>query len=97
LVHGLYDVHTFFWFWVNHNFKKSNSSGFTGLASGMRYEDGDFDFKFEVGYFWSASQNEIIDGKIKSAYGRALFGSEEIAYLCSKKINCGLSIRCIKD
>jgi len=86
-----------FCFWIDNNNEKSNSSGFTGVASGIRYEDGDFDFKFEVGHFWSTSENELIDNNIITAYGRALFGNSEKAFLSSKKINCGLAIRCVKD
>jgi uncharacterized protein (TIGR02145 family) len=71
----------------------TNSSGFTALGAGIRYDNGPFDAQGQYGWFWSSS---VIGGV--GAWMRALetdlSGVGRIPY---GSLNWGLSVRCLKD
>lgn len=69
----------------------NNSSGFTGLPSGIREFDGSFgEWQYEC-YWWSKSESSRWN-----AYNRRLNNTEYISRQGNNK-NSGFSIRCIKD
>ena len=69
----------------------TNSSGFSGLAGGVRGSDGDFYYGGVSGYFWSASANGSY------AWGRRLNGVDTAVYRMSSYRPVGSSVRCVLD
>ena len=69
----------------------TNTSGFSGLAGGNRYYNGDFYSEGYYGYFWSASA----DGTF--AWGRNLFGGDTGVNRYSSYRRFGFSVRCVRD
>ena len=69
----------------------TNTSGFSGLAGGGRYNDGGFYYGGNFGYFWSASAFGT------NAWYRALIGGNtEVNRYDSNRRN-GFSVRCVLD
>ena len=79
-------------FWVSPNLDATNSSGFNGLPSGARGEDGSFSDLTFSGYFWSASQ---INSTNASYWFLDYAGGDVFNPAVNKKT--GKAIRCIKD
>lgn len=78
--------------WLAPNKGADNSSGFTALASGMRYFDGSFASVLYFTGIWSSTETGEKDLLYMSLnYGDATFSISNI------KRNQGFSIRCIKD
>ncbi len=78
--------------WQNPNTGATNSTGFTGLPGGYRYQSGIFDFVGQTGYWWSSGAYTT-----GNAYDRYLgFGDTYIYRSAPEKIE-GLSVRIIKD
>ena len=78
--------------WNSPNSGATNSSGFTGLPSGVRYGDGSFNLIGSDGYFWTSTENTTY-----SAFECGLSSSNSNAYNSALSTVCGLSVRCIKD
>lgn len=71
----------------------NDKSGFAGLPGGVRYVNGIFDVVGGIGYWWSASEENILYALLRTLNSRLIY--------CVKKFNynkgCGLSVRCLKD
>jgi uncharacterized protein (TIGR02145 family) len=79
-------------FWLSPNLEGINSTGFSGLPGGIRYDDGTFFATGKDAYWWSSTETGT-DG----AWDRSLFyASKDITRVNNPKKN-GASIRCIKD
>ncbi len=78
--------------WSNPNIGADNSSGFSALPSGLRYNSGYFDGLGNDGYWWSATESTS-----DNAYYRFIdCHVTEVTNNNGTKA-FGLSIRCIKD
>jgi uncharacterized protein (TIGR02145 family) len=70
----------------------NNSSGFSALPGGIRYNKADFIYNGKNGYWWTSTP--ISDAKALSRFMSSTDGSI-LTYVYQKKQ--GLSVRCIKD
>ena len=70
----------------------TNSSGFSGLPAGNRFDDGSFGYVGEYGNWWSSSEVDTDDAVIRGLYYKDGTVGQ---YSLSKK--WGLSVRCLKD
>jgi len=78
--------------WEAPNEAASNSSGFTGLPGGMRFQEGQFDHMGKNGLFWSSSRDsESLANYLTLTYNSAASFRTRI-YKRS-----GFSCRCVKD
>ena len=69
----------------------TNSSGFSGLPGGFRYNDGFFDLAGYYGIWWSSSPNG------SDAWSRTLANSSENVNRSYGAPRNGFSVRCIYD
>jgi uncharacterized protein (TIGR02145 family) len=69
----------------------TNTSGFSALAGGNRYYDGNFYNGGDNGYFWSSSP----DGT--NAFARALGSGDTEVYRLNNDQRGGFSVRCVLD
>jgi uncharacterized protein (TIGR02145 family) len=84
---------TGFTHWASPNGGASNSSGFTGLPGGLRYDGYGYSSLTYNGYFWSSSQTDVTYAwKYWLQYGNAYLGRDSY-YL---KVY-GFSVRCLKE
>jgi uncharacterized protein (TIGR02145 family) len=69
-----------------------NSSGFKGVGTGIRFDDGTFGYQLYRTEFWASDEYDLVDG-----YTRGLwFNRPDMTYMnISKKTGC--IVRCIKD
>ena len=82
-------------FWASPNSDATNSSGFSGLPGGYRFNQGPFNFINEFGIWWSSSETSTTD-----AWGRSLnYGGSGNDNAGSGSANkaFGGSVRLIKD
>jgi uncharacterized protein (TIGR02145 family) len=78
--------------WTVPNIGATNSSKFTALPGGLRYELGSFTYISEIGDWWSATESGT-----NTALGRFLdYGNTRVQPTDSNK-QFGRSVRCIKD
>ncbi len=77
--------------WQDPNTEATNSSGFTGLPGGTRYNTGSFDNMNFVSYWWTAT------GDPGGAWYRELLWNEGNAYRYGHLLTNGMSVRCVKD
>jgi len=77
---------------VGHNLSINNKSGFTGLPSGMRNNNGTFSGLGTGAYWWSSSANS----NDMNNWGRGICYYRMDLFSYAPK-DCGLSVRCIKD
>ncbi len=78
--------------WKSPNDGATNSSLFSALPAGTRYDVGDFSFFGSNGYWWSSSEYNTT-----TAWNRNIYYSY---YTATRSINAkefGFSVRCIKD
>lgn len=78
--------------WLAPNAGANNSSGFTGLPSGMRFREGQFEHIGLRGLFWSTRQ----DGSFE-AYFLTLTYDTPVAHRTVIFKQSGFSCRCVKD
>ena len=78
--------------WHSPNINATNSSGFSGQPGGFRYDDGNFVFIGNSGFWWSSSENTI-----DSAYYRDLVYNNGEVYRFNTNKHFGFSVRCLKD
>ncbi|MBG0859550.1 MAG: T9SS type A sorting domain-containing protein [Bacteroidales bacterium] len=79
--------------WLSPNTGATNETGFTALPGGRRYYyDGSFMSRGQLGYYWSATEDEVIYGGV----GILHYNSVEIEGDSYSKPN-GMSVRCMKD
>lgn len=74
-------------YWTIPNTDATNSSGFSGLGSGYRFEDGSFNYFNQRGYWWTTTST----ASWYSSFNNANF---DITTTSAKH---GLSVRCLKD
>lgn len=77
---------------VGNDLSKNNASGFTGLPGGYRFSDGTFNYKGEIGFWWSpgvATVNNDWQRNLEWA------GNTLVKFSALKK--CGNSVRCVRD
>ena len=78
--------------WACYNIGATNSTGFSALAGGYRYDNGIFANIRESAYFWSSSESDVA-----TAWNRSLSkDNSQIGRLNVKK-GFAFSVRCIKD
>lgn len=78
--------------WLTPNIDATNSSGFAGLASGSRLNNGVFNYFGRFGFWWSSSEYNI-----ENAWSRILFYNSGIIQRTGESKRNGFSVRCIKD
>ena len=77
--------------WLSPNTGATNSSGFTGLPGGTRFNSGTF-FSGGGGYWWSSTEKSA-----DIAIGRVLnYDNDDVNLLNTNKGN-GVSVRCLRD
>ena len=69
----------------------TNSSGFSGLPGGYRFENGSFSSAGITGIWWSSSGNG------SSAWSRQLSLSSQSVNRSSNNLENGFSVRCVRD
>jgi uncharacterized protein (TIGR02145 family) len=79
--------------WIQPNEGASNKTGFTALPGGARYKDGRFQSIGNRGRFWSSTRF----GNFSECWNLFLVSNEARALFFRDEMNCGFSIRCIKD
>ena len=78
--------------WSSPNTEATNESGFTALPGGSRYTNGVFFTIKNLGYWWSSTESNTLNGWYRSmnnrnsAVGRNYYDSTN-----------GFSVRCVKD
>jgi uncharacterized protein (TIGR02145 family) len=78
--------------WLSYNLDATNITCFKALPGGYRNSTGGFSFKGNYGYWWSATEGDVV-----SAWARFLFDqSGQLSKVNFLKKN-GASVRCIKD
>ena len=78
--------------WAAPNEMASNSSGFTGLPGGMRFQEGQFDHMGKNGLFWSSRrESESLAFYLTLTYNNA---ASYRTYIYKRS---GFSCRCVKD
>ena len=65
--------------------------GFSALAGGYRYDDGDFDYAGYFGYWWSSSPSG------SRAWDRYLYTDFSNVYRNNYSQRYGFSVRCVRD
>ncbi len=79
--------------WSSPNVGADNSSGFSGLPGGYRYQrNGVYDEKDWWGYFWSSTEEDANSARLYGMY----YNSASITLGYTNKKN-GYSVRCVKD
>jgi len=80
-------------YWQSPNTGATNEIGFTGMPGGRRYYyDGTFIKMGELGFIWSASEDEVVYGGV----GILHYNTAELEGDSYSKPN-GMSVRCLKD
>ena len=74
------------------NYLATNSSGFSALPGGLRFNGGVFDYVTTAGYWWSSTE---ISSTNSTTFSVA--SSNDDVYLFTNSKTDGLSVRCIKD
>ncbi|MBI1781270.1 MAG: fibrobacter succinogenes major paralogous domain-containing protein [Sphingobacteriales bacterium] len=83
-------------YWHIPNQGASNSTHFTGLANGYRYDSGLFNFISYYGYWWSTTYTKDIIGS-QHAWHLNLQYNDAVSFVGFGELRAGLSVRCIKD
>jgi len=78
--------------WNLPNTAATNSSGFTALPAGYRHYTGAYYDIADYGYWWSDSELDADNGRLKVLYSTAAFINGSHA----QKVE-GMSVRCIRD
>ena len=78
--------------WNTPNTGSTNTSLFTGLPGGLRYDSGNYLNVGYGGYWWSSSE-----GSTSSARSRYLVNDSGNASRSSSSKRLGLSVRCLRD
>jgi uncharacterized protein (TIGR02145 family) len=78
--------------WINPNQDATNSSGFTGLPGGNRYNNGTFSDIGYFGFWWSSSEFDAT-----FAWDRDLFYGSGGAFRFNYSKTFGFSVRCLRD
>jgi uncharacterized protein (TIGR02145 family) len=79
-------------FWLSPNTDANNSSGFTGLPGGYRYDFGAYTSKGSIGTWWSISEDNTT-----TAWYRYLMTNTANAYRTTHPKQFGFAVRCLLD
>ncbi|MBK7627265.1 MAG: fibrobacter succinogenes major paralogous domain-containing protein [Bacteroidales bacterium] len=79
-------------FWTCQNIGATNSSGFSALGGGYRYDNGIFSEAGLKAYYWSSTEYDAI-----SSWARSISNNNTQVGRSSIKKGFGFSVRCIKD
>jgi uncharacterized protein (TIGR02145 family) len=74
------------------NYQATNSSGYSALPGGLRFNGGVFDYAATAGYWWSSSEFSSTNSSKFSVAS----GNDDVFINNSSKTD-GVSVRCIKD
>jgi uncharacterized protein (TIGR02145 family) len=77
---------------INNLSDGNNKSGFKGLPGGYRFSNGDFFYKGNFGYWWSAT----LENDEKAFFRDLSFDKSSLGKDSNEKVN-GMSVRCVKD
>ena len=80
-------------YWLSPNTGATNSSGFSVLPGGRRYDDGNFYSLNNTANFWSSSS----ESSSSYAWNRSLLFSDANVYRNDYFKTSGFSVRCLKD
>jgi len=86
--------------WQTPNEVLSNNSGFCALPNGIRFSSGEFSGGKTYGHWWSTSEGDVTllpKHSINSAWVVKLFSANTVVYRMPMSINCGISVRCVKE
>ena len=78
--------------WASPNTDATNSSGFSGLPGGFRFDNGTYYDIGNFGYWWSSTQNSPAD-----AWSRGLYYNVGLVYRLNGFKSYGFSVRCVRD
>jgi uncharacterized protein (TIGR02145 family) len=78
--------------WQSPNTGANNTSGFTALPGGYRYNDGEFDFMGLNGFWWSATAVTT-----ERSFSRELEFDFSYFFEFNDPKKAGFSVRCVKD
>ena len=78
--------------WKSPNTGATNSSGFTGLPGGLRFEDASFEYIGTFGVWWTFTENFTNTAFYEYLY----YDNSGISWATDSK-SLGCSIRCVKD
>ena len=78
--------------WASPNTGATNETGFTALPGGYRYDGGTFDGIGDVGYWWSATEDDAA-----SAWYRVVYYSSSDVGRDDYDKELGFSVRCVRD
>ena len=78
--------------WASPNTRATNTSGFTALPGGLRYNFGVFNYMTNFGLWWSSS---VLSGS--SAWDRDLFNSNSAIFRHTNSRTNGFAVRCCRD
>ena len=78
--------------WLYPNTGGTNSSGFTALPGGIRYNSGRFDYIGKIGYWWSSTHFNGNDAWFFYIPNEFIYASKNYDFKMS-----GISVRCLKD
>jgi len=81
-------------YWHSPNTGADNSSGFKGLPGGTRWNDGNFDYIWDTGFFWSSSEDPT--HTLFAWYHSLDSETAELINNANDK-GTGSSVRCLKD
>jgi uncharacterized protein (TIGR02145 family) len=77
---------------------RNNDYGFTALPGGSRGNYGDFGGVGYSGYWWSSTKLPTLDGDYDyNAWYRKMGSAERSVWRNYTDVQCGLSVRCLKD
>ncbi|MFZ1783953.1 MAG: fibrobacter succinogenes major paralogous domain-containing protein [Ferruginibacter sp.] len=77
--------------WASPNTGATNSSGFTSLPGGLRF-NGIFDNVGKIGFWWTSSTSSPT-----SAFFHSMYYDSPLAYRTNEFMRVGFSVRCLKD
>ena len=78
--------------WISPNTGATNSSGFSALPGGFRYDYGSFNYFNYYGYWWSNTVDDTLNPWYRYMYYYVTY-----IYRNSNNKGLGLSVRCVRD
>jgi len=84
--------------WYYPNDKTTNASGFTALPGGyFNSIEQTFKYMGYKGYWWTMSKSDFEPDPVEYAYSFQMYNKYCKIYRTGLHMNCGASIRCVKD
>lgn len=83
---------TGFDYWLSPNKEATNSSGFSGIGSGYRYNEKSYKDLLRMGMYWTATEINTED-----AFYRCLTNSSPAIFRYSGEKFIGMSVRCVRN